>query len=151
MLDPELLERITARRAELDELEEQLAKQLTEVRTERDELAVAERVLERMTGQLAEERASAAPVPGQVAGRAVMLIPHREPGVEEDSLPWDYQRIIAAVRQAAGPVMAREVGEVVGVDVSVRSKLEPLRSKLVRLVDRGWLRKLPDGRFTTRL
>ncbi|MFF7074490.1 hypothetical protein [Streptomyces pseudovenezuelae] len=30
MLDPELLERITARRAELDELEEQLVKQLAE-------------------------------------------------------------------------------------------------------------------------
>ncbi|MFD5518743.1 hypothetical protein [Streptomyces sp. NPDC127066] len=134
MLDPELLERITARRAELGELEEQLAKQLTKVRAERDELAVAERVLERMTGQLSEERAFTGPVPGQVGGRAVMLIPHREPG--------------AAVRQAAGPVMAREV---VGVDVSVRAKLEPLRSKLVRLVDRGWLRKLPDGRFTTRL
>ncbi|WP_267243005.1 hypothetical protein [Streptomyces sp. PR69] len=29
-MDPELLERITARRAELDELEEQLAKQLAE-------------------------------------------------------------------------------------------------------------------------
>ncbi len=43
--------------------------------------------------------------------------------------------------------MAREVGEVVEVDVSVKAKLEPLRSKLVRLVDRGWLRKLPDGRF----
>ncbi|MFC9269059.1 hypothetical protein ACFTXJ_14965 [Streptomyces zhihengii] len=56
MLDPELLERITARRAELDELEEQLAIQLSEVRAERDELAVAERVLERMTGQLADER-----------------------------------------------------------------------------------------------
>ncbi|MFF7365516.1 hypothetical protein [Streptomyces sp. NPDC008125] len=151
MLDPELLERITARRAELDELEEQLAKQLAEVRAERDELAVAEAVLERMTGRLAEQRASAGPMPGQVTGRPVMLIPHREPGVEEDSLPWDYQRIIAAVRQAAGPVMAREVGVVVGVDVSVRAKLEPLRSKLVRLVVRGWLRKLPDGRSTTRL
>ncbi|MER5748209.1 hypothetical protein ABT097_33720 [Streptomyces sp. NPDC002225] len=102
-------------------------------------------------GPTRQERASAAPVPGQVGGRAVMLIPHREPGQEEGSLPWDYQRIIAAVQQAAGPVMAREVGEAVGVDVSVRSKLEPLRSKLVRLVDRGWLRKLPDGRFTTRL
>ncbi|MFJ9344350.1 hypothetical protein ACIRP0_34480 [Streptomyces sp. NPDC101733] len=66
MLDPELLERITARRAELDELEEQLAKR-----------PVAERAFERMTGQLAEERASAGPVPGQVGGRAVMLIPHR--------------------------------------------------------------------------
>ncbi|MFD4548585.1 hypothetical protein ACFVXA_24385 [Streptomyces sp. NPDC058246] len=43
-MDPGLLERITARRAELDELEEQLIKQLAEVRVERDELAVAERV-----------------------------------------------------------------------------------------------------------
>ncbi|CAL9638036.1 hypothetical protein SUDANB120_06260 (plasmid) [Streptomyces sp. enrichment culture] len=121
------------------------------MRAERNELAVAEHVLERMTGQLAEERASARPMPGQVGGRAVMLIPHREPGGEEDLLPPDYQRIITAVRQAAGPVMAREVGEIVGVDVSVKSKLEPLRGELVRLVDRGWLRKLPDGRFTTRL
>ncbi|WP_327301883.1 hypothetical protein [Streptomyces goshikiensis] len=122
MLDPELLERITARRAELDELEEQLATQLAEVRAERDELAVAERVLERMAGQLAEKRASARPMPGQVGGRPVMLIRHREPGQEEDTLPWDYQRIITAVRQAAGPVMAREVGEAVGVDVSVKAK-----------------------------
>ncbi|MFD4577766.1 hypothetical protein ACFWNK_36480 [Streptomyces sp. NPDC058417] len=49
MLDPELLERITARRAELDDLEAQLVEQLAEVRSERDELAVAERVLERVT------------------------------------------------------------------------------------------------------
>ncbi|RMB80163.1 hypothetical protein [Streptomyces shenzhenensis] len=48
-----LLERITARCAELDELEEQLANQLVEVRAERDELAVAEKVLERMSEQLA--------------------------------------------------------------------------------------------------
>ncbi|MCA6091422.1 hypothetical protein LE181_04455 [Streptomyces sp. SCA3-4] len=80
-----------------------------------------------------------------------MLIPHRTPDVEETALPPDYQRILAVVRQAAGPVMARQVGEVLGVDVSVRGKLEPLRGKLVRLTDRGWLRKLPDGRFTTRL
>lgn len=36
MTDPEMLERITARRAELDELEERLVKQLSEVRAERD-------------------------------------------------------------------------------------------------------------------
>ncbi|WP_329468413.1 hypothetical protein [Streptomyces sp. NBC_01431] len=99
--------------------------------------------------QLADERASAAPAPGQVGGRAVMLIPHRTPGVEEATLPPDYQRILAAVRRAAGPVMARQVGKMLGVDISVRAKLEPLRGKLVRLADRGWLRKLPDGRFTT--
>lgn len=80
-----------------------------------------------------------------------MPIPHRTSDVEESVLPPDYQRILASVRQAAGPVMARQVGELLGVDVNVRSKLEPLRGKLVRPVDRGWLRKLPDGRFTTRL
>ncbi|MFD5272079.1 hypothetical protein [Streptomyces sp. NPDC058335] len=101
MLDPELLERITARRAELDQLGEQLAKQLAEVRAERDELAVAERFLDRVSEQLAEERASAAPAPGQVGGRPVMLIPHRTPDVEETMLPPDHQRILAAVRQAA--------------------------------------------------
>jgi hypothetical protein len=79
-----------------------------------------------------------------------MLIPHRAPGVEEATLQPDYQRILTAVRQAAGPVMARNVGEVVGVDVSVRAELEPLRGELVSLVDRGWLGKLPDGRFATR-
>ncbi|WP_344031518.1 hypothetical protein [Streptomyces luteireticuli] len=91
-----------------------------------------------MSEQLADERASAAPVPGQVGGRAVMLVPHRAP--EEAMLPPGYQRILVAVRQAAGPVMAQ-----------MRAGLEPLRAKLVRLVDRGWLRRLPDGRFTTRL
>ncbi|MFE7242977.1 hypothetical protein [Streptomyces sp. NPDC057580] len=108
MLDPELLERITARRAELDKLEERLTKQLAEVRPERDELAVAERALERVSDQFANERAS--------TGQAVMLIPHRAPGVEGVTLPPDYQRILAAVRQAAGPVVARQVGEVLGVD-----------------------------------
>ncbi|MDJ1134194.1 hypothetical protein [Streptomyces iconiensis] len=56
MLDPEPPERITVRRAELDELEEQLAERLTEARAERDELAVSERVLGRMTGQRSENR-----------------------------------------------------------------------------------------------
>ncbi|MEU9454476.1 hypothetical protein [Streptomyces sp. NPDC048277] len=147
-MDPERLEQITARRAELDELEEQLAKQLAEVR---DELVVAERVLERVSEQISDERALVASAPGQVGSRAVMLLPHRTPDMEENMLPPDYQRILAAVRQAAGPVMARQVGEMLGVDVTVRARLAPLRGRLVSLVDRGWLRKLPDGRFTTRL
>ncbi|MCQ1582693.1 hypothetical protein ACFXOK_10675 [Streptomyces sp. NPDC059173] len=40
-MDSELLERITARRAELDELEEQLVAELAQVRAELGELAVA--------------------------------------------------------------------------------------------------------------
>ncbi|MFI9311047.1 hypothetical protein [Streptomyces triculaminicus] len=121
------------------------------MRAERDELAVAEKVLERMSEQLAEERASAAPAPGQVGGRAVMLLAHRKPGVEDTVLPPDYQRILAAVRQAAGPVMARQVGEIPGVDTSAKSELEPLRGKLLRLTDRGWLWQTAQRPVTTRL
>ncbi|MFI7413535.1 hypothetical protein ACIBU0_33165 [Streptomyces sp. NPDC049627] len=97
MVDPEVHERITARRAELDELEEQLVKQLSEVRAERDELAVAVRVWQRMSEQLADERATAE---SPLAGRAVRLVPDRASGVAGSALPADFQRILAAVRQA---------------------------------------------------
>jgi hypothetical protein len=129
-----------------DGLEEQLAKQLEQVRTERDELAVAERVLMRMGKQIAGESATGAPTSAQVGGQAVLLVPHRGPGVEDSALPPDYQHILAVVRGAGGPVMTREVGEALGV----RGKLEPLRGKLTKLADRGWPRKLPDGRFVSR-
>jgi predicted transcriptional regulator of viral defense system len=57
------------------------------------------------------------------------------------------QRLLTIVRDAAGPVTVRTVGEVLGLPVEVRGKLEPLRAKLNRLADRAWLRKLADGRF----
>ncbi|MEU9122862.1 hypothetical protein AB0C96_23865 [Streptomyces sp. NPDC048506] len=129
MMDPEVLERISAPRAELDDLEEQLAKQLDQVRAEWDELAVAEQVLVRMAEQLAVETAAAAPAAAQVSGRAVLLVPHRGPGVAEDALPPDYQRILAIVRGGGGAVSTKQVGEVLGLEVAVRGKLEPLRGK----------------------
>jgi hypothetical protein len=47
--------------------------------------------------------------------------------------------------------MVRQVGEELGLDTGVRGKLEPLRGKLRKLADRGWLHKRPDGKFTVRL
>jgi hypothetical protein len=151
MVDPEVLERIAVRRAELDGLEEHLVKQLDQVRTERDELAVAERVLARMSEQIAGERAALAPASAQVGGRAVLLVPHRGDSVDEAALPGDYRRILAIVRAAGGPVQVRAVGEELGLEVEARGKLEPLRAKLVKLADRGWLHKRGDGKFTARL
>ncbi|WP_181382834.1 hypothetical protein [Streptomyces sp. CG 926] len=151
MSDSEVLGRIAARRAELDALEEQLAKQLAEVRTEREELSAAERVFTRLSAQIADERAAAMPPTAQVGGQAVLLVPHRGPGVEDSALPPEYRRILAIVRRAGGPVMVREVGEVIGLDTGVRGKLEPLRGKPAKLAGRGWLRKLPDGKFTAGL
>jgi hypothetical protein len=109
MVESEIAARIAARRAELDALEERLVKQLDQVRAECDELAVAERVWHRMAEQLADERAATAPVSAQVAGRAVLLVPHREGDMAETILPPEYQKILAVVRQAGAPVATRAV------------------------------------------
>lgn len=121
MTDPEVLERIATRRAELDGLEEQLAKQLEEVRAERDERAVAEKMPVLMSEQVAAEQASTAPVSAQVGGRGVLLVPHRAPGVGKGALPPECQRILAVVQQAARPVMTRQVGEALGLDTRGRA------------------------------
>ncbi|KPI06330.1 hypothetical protein OK006_6475 [Actinobacteria bacterium OK006] len=57
------LEKMAGRRAELDELAESLAKQLAEVDAEREELAVAERVLRRLSEQEAEAAGQDAGLP----------------------------------------------------------------------------------------
>jgi hypothetical protein len=141
---------LAARRAELDLLEEELVRRLADVRVERDELVVAERVVQRISEQGFGEYLSLAPAPAeaQVGGRSVLLIPARVGDLDAEALPPDYQRILAIVREAAGPVKVKEVGEVLGLAVEVRGKLEPLRAKPTKLADRGWLRKLADGRFT---
>ncbi|GKQ34660.1 hypothetical protein [Streptomyces sp. A012304] len=148
------LERIIARRGELDALAEELAKQLREVQAEREELLVAERVLNRLAEQdraVTEAAEVAAPVKAQVAGRAVLLIPHRGETHDEAALPADYRRVLAIVRAAGGAVQVKAVGEELGLEVGVRGKLEPLRAKMTKLADRGWLHKRPDGKFTARL
>ena len=106
------LERITARRSELDALAEELAKRVEEVEAEREELGIAERVLCRLAEQDradTEAAGAAAPMKAQVAGRAVLLIPHRGETGDEAALPADYHRILAIVRAAGGPVQVRTV------------------------------------------
>lgn len=148
MSDAVMLEQIAARRAELDAAEEQPVEQLAEVRVERDELVVAGRVVQRISEQGFGECASLAPPPeARVRGRSVLLIPVRAGDLGSEVLPSDCRRILVIVRQGAGAVTVRQVGEVLGLPVEVRGKLEPLRSKMNRLADRGWLRKLADGRF----
>ncbi|WP_326597902.1 hypothetical protein [Streptomyces sp. NBC_01803] len=145
------LEQITARRGELDALTEELTKQLQEVQAEREELVIAERVLHRPAEQnraADDDAAAVAPRPARVAGQAVLLIPHRGESGDEAALPADYRKILQVVRAVGGPVQARSVGEELGLQVAVRGKLEPLRAKLTKLADRGWLHKRGDGKFT---
>jgi guanyl-specific ribonuclease Sa len=143
----QVAERVAARRAELDEEEKLLAERLDAVRAEREELVVAMRVWERMHAQLDAERPSAQAATVQVGGRGVLLVPHREAGAGEEVLPPDYQRLMKIVRNAGGPIRVKDVGVELGLEVEAKGRLEPLRGKLSKLAGRGWLRKLPDGRF----
>ncbi|MGW5273901.1 hypothetical protein ACWEQP_15205 [Streptomyces sp. NPDC004044] len=111
-------------------------------------MIVAERVPNRLSEQdrAAEQDAAAvAPTPARVAGRAVLLIPHRSEAGDEVAPPDYYRTILAIVRDADGPVQVRAVGERLGLDTSARGKLGPLRAKMTKLADRGWLRKRGDG------
>ncbi|WP_329059248.1 BlaI/MecI/CopY family transcriptional regulator [Streptomyces sp. NBC_01453] len=115
------------------------------MRDELEELTVAERVARRPAEQLHAETRTTPGGAGQVAGRAVLLVPQRKLGIDETVLPVDYQRIMDVVRRADTPVMVKQVcGE-------LEMSKEPARSKLNRLAERGWLRKLADGKFTTTL
>jgi hypothetical protein len=149
--EPDVRELITARRVELEVGAETLSQQLQEVRDELEELAVAERVMRRLAEQLrAEPEQKALPAAGQVAGRVVVLVPLRERGLDEAVLPADYQRIMDVVRRAQGLVMVKQVCGELGISLEP-ARSEALRSKLNRLAERGWLRKLADGKFTTTL
>ncbi|MEW2626445.1 hypothetical protein [Streptomyces sp. NPDC048106] len=82
-----------------------MTKQLHEAQVEREELQVAERVLNRLAEQ--DRAAAASPSPVRVAGRAVLLIPHRSENPDEAALPEDYRKILAIARDADGPVQVR--------------------------------------------
>jgi len=149
--EPDLRELITARRAELEVQAEKLSQQLQEVRDELEELAVAERVARRLAEQVrTEAERTVTPSAGQVAGRAVLAVPQRERGMDETVLPTDYQRIMDVVRRADGPVMVKQVCGELGISTEP-ARSEAMRAKLNRLAERGWLRKLADGKFTTTL
>ncbi|MGW2286969.1 hypothetical protein [Streptomyces phaeochromogenes] len=110
---------IAAHRSELDALVEELTMQFQEVQVERDELEVAERVLNRLAEQVQADAEVVAPISAKVAGRAVLLVPHRSDAAEEYALPGDYREILAIVREADGPVQVRAVGERLGLNASV--------------------------------
>ncbi|WP_219636573.1 hypothetical protein [Streptomyces sp. AJS327] len=141
-----MLESIAARRAELDARVEELARQLEEARAEREELAVAEKVLRRLEDPVpAQTRAGSSA--GAERGQT-LVVPHREAEMDGTELPDDYRRIWETVRSEEEPMMAKDVCVVLDLGVEPRV-VEPARGKLRRLAERGWLRKTNDGRFAS--
>ncbi|MGB8944050.1 MAG: hypothetical protein WCD21_28040 [Streptomyces sp.] len=76
----------------------------------------------------------------------VLTVPNRRPGMDNGALPRIYRDVVEVVRDAPGPVRAKQIVPRIGLPAEV-GKIEGARGKLKRLVARGWLEGDP-GLFT---
>ncbi|MFD7283735.1 hypothetical protein ACFV80_43780 [Streptomyces sp. NPDC059862] len=117
-------------------------------------LGEAERALQRLvdarvtvTEVLTEPPSAAAePAPRAVAGS---VVPHRIEGMAASVLAPDYQRIVEVLESDAGRAGLRcqQLAVSLGLE-AVPAKVEGLRSKAKRLVERGWILQVRPGVFT---
>ncbi|WP_331744261.1 hypothetical protein OG762_49560 (plasmid) [Streptomyces sp. NBC_01136] len=77
----------------------------------------------------------------------VLTVPPWRPGIAVSVLPRAYQDIVEVLVDAGQPLRAAQVAAAAGLSTD-KSKVEGLRSKLKRLVERGWLFEDGPGRFT---
>ncbi|QIS23544.1 hypothetical protein [Nocardia terpenica] len=163
-------EELTRREAAAAERVQRLREQIAELT---DELTAAEQLLSRLTitrETMAEILTEAdeppgsdgpdestentnteqpQPVSGSRSPVGLMLVPQRRPGMDAAAvLPEDYCDILAVLAETGHGLRAGQVAAEVGIATTDRSKVEALRSKLKRLVARGWLDQEPSGVFT---
>ncbi|MER7922290.1 hypothetical protein ABTY96_04030 [Streptomyces sp. NPDC096057] len=85
------------------------------------------------------------PTGSAVAGSTV---PRRETGMAVQTLAPDYQRILSVLESDAGEGMrCQQLAVALGME-AVPAKVEGLRSKAKRLVERGWALQVRPGVFT---
>jgi hypothetical protein len=77
----------------------------------------------------------------------VLTVPKWQPGLAVDVLPKTYRDIMEVVADAPGPVRAKQIVPRIGLPAET-AKIEGTRSKLKRLVERGWLEEETPGLFT---
>ena len=105
---------------------------------------------ERPAGRVAEAAADPAPAGSRLAGGSpigVMTVPLWRPGLAQSVLPSSYQDLLEVLADAGRPLRAGGIAAAAGLSTG-RSQIEGLRSKLTRLVERGWLAEGGPGLFT---
>ena len=146
----ELQRREAAARAEAEELRgriAELAERLAGVEERLSRLVITRETVEEVLGAAAE--APVSPVAGQPeetapagSGRSpvigVVAVPPWQAGLEVSVLPQAYRDLLEVAEDAGRPLRAAEVAAEAGLSTD-RVKVETLRSKLKRLVERGWL------------
>jgi hypothetical protein len=69
-----------------------------------------------------------------------------ELSVPEGALSVDYRLLLSALGEAGAPLRARELARMLGLEVS-GAKIEGVRTKAKRLVERGWAFETGPGLF----
>ncbi|MFJ9382098.1 hypothetical protein [Streptomyces sp. NPDC101455] len=147
------------RRVELAERAELLRKELAGIDAEVARLEAAEVVFGqwaeatdggRQSSRVVEPEPEPEPEPEKVVvgpgAGGMRLVPDRTEGMGAEVLTPEYQRIMAIVAGAGGPVMAKDVAIALGRETTP-GKVEPVRGQLRKLSDRGWLARTGSGRY----
>ncbi|MFZ4186521.1 hypothetical protein [Streptomyces pseudogriseolus] len=142
----------------LEAREKKVREEVARLREEAERVQAALGEAERALQRLADARVTVAevlaepptavvePVGSAVAGSAV---PRRAEGMTTSVLPADYQRIMSVLESAAGQegMRCQQLAAALGLR-AVPAKVEGLRSKAKRLVERGWALQTRPGVFT---
>lgn len=140
----------------LEAREKKVREEVARLREEAERVQAALGEAERAIQRLADARVTvaevlAAPPRGVVepVGSAVAVVPRRAEGMPASVLPAVYQRIMSVLESAAGREGMRCQHLAAALNLqAVPAKVEGLRSKAKRLVDRGWALQTQPGVFT---
>jgi len=147
----ELQRREAGARAEAEELRgriAELAERLAGVEERLSRLVITRETVEEVLGAAAEA-SPVSPAAGQAeemapagSGRSPVIgavaVPPWRAGLEVSVLPQDYRDLLEVTEDAGRPLRAAQIAAAAGMSTDW-GKVETLRGKLKRLVERGWL------------
>ncbi|GAB2488272.1 hypothetical protein GCM10027187_64410 [Streptosporangium sandarakinum] len=157
----ELVRREAAARRRIEEIREQIAALTSQMRDEQDRLSrltitretveeivgEAAQLLDEPNGQAKAADAAGTGPPAQPPVLGVVTVPHWRPGMKAAVLPRAYRDAVEIMADAGRAIRAGQIAVAMGMPDEA-AKREGLRSKLKRLVERGWAKEQGPGLFT---
>lgn len=137
------IEELTSRLAEREDVLSRLQitrETMTEILSGDETVSVAGAAADAGGAEMEEHRFAGSPV-------GVRLVPQWTPGLAVGVLPDSYRDIVEVLQDAVHPMWAHHLCAALGLSTD-KSKVEGFRSKLKRLVERGWLMEEEPGLFT---
>lgn len=140
----ELQRREAAAREEAEELRGQIAQltaRLAGAEERLSRLVVARETVDEVLSETGPEAMPEETAPsrfGHLSPIGVLTVPPWRPGLEVSALPEAYRDLLEVMEDAGRPLRAGQVAAAAGLSTD-KVKVEGLRSKLKRLVERGWL------------